>query len=229
MADVADISIDYVLMEKTDRASVVAVQMEWKDVGSWQSLWEIMARDDTGNVCRGDVIVESTSNSMIVAEERLVAALGLSDMVVVETADAVLVAAMSEVQNVKSVISRLKNAERQECRVHATMQRPWGSCTTLESHDRYKINRIRVNPAAGLSLQKHYHRYEHWIVVSGTAKITSGREVFLLQENQSSSIPAGVLHRVENPGAIPLELIEIQIGSYLGEDDIVRYNDEYGP
>lgn len=227
MMRVEDASIDYALMEKTDRASVVRADLQWRDVGSWQAVWEIMDQDDNGNVSRGDVVLESTTNSMVIAENKLVAAVGLNDTVVVETADAVLVSTMSSAQDVKKIVKHLKMLDRDECRIHATVAKPWGSRTTLESEERYKINKIRVNPGAGLSLQKHYHRYEHWVVVSGTARITCGKEVVLLSENQSSSSPAGVLHKLENPGTIPLELIEVQIGSYLGEDDIVRYDDKY--
>ena len=227
MSDVNGLSIDYILMEKTTTAAVVHADLDWVDIGSWQALWQVLDADSKGNVCRGDVLLEDTKNSLIVAEDRLVAAIGLEDTVVVETADAVLVSTMSAVQGVKKIVQHLKKSERHEFYLHNTVHRPWGWYTTLESQERYKIKRIRVNPSAGLSLQKHYHRYEHWVVVSGTAKITNGKDVFLLYENQSSYIPAGVIHRVENPGTIPLEIIEIQIGSYLGEDDIIRYDDEY--
>ncbi len=228
MSDVEDSSIDYMLMEKTAKAAVVHADMDWVDIGSWQALWQILKSDANGNVCRGDVLMESTKNSLVMAEDRLVATIGLEDTVVVETADAVLVSSMSAVQGVKRIVQHLKKNERYESCQHNTFFRSWGSFTILESQDRYKIKKVRVNPASGLSLQKHYHRYEHWVVVSGTAKITNGKEVFLLYENQSSYIPAGVIHRLENPGAIPLEIIEIQIGTYLGEDDIIRYDDEYG-
>ena len=227
MCDVEDSSIDYILMEKTTAAAVVHADLDWADIGSWQALWQVLEGDKDGNVCRGDVLLENTKNSLIMADGRLVAAIGLEDMVVVETADAVMVSAISAVQGVKNIVQLLKNSDRHEFHLHNTVHRPWGWYTTLESQERYKIKRIRVNPSSGLSLQKHYHRYEHWIVVSGTAKITNGDEVFLLYENQSSYIPAGVIHRLENPGTIPLEIIEIQIGSYLGEDDIIRYDDEY--
>ncbi len=227
MRDVADLSIDYILMEKTTTAAVVHADLDWVDIGSWQALWQVLEADNKGNVCRGDVLLENTKNSLIMAEDRMVAAIGIKDTVVVETADAVLVSTMSAVQDVKKIVQHLKKSERHEFYLHNTVYRPWGWYTTLESQERYKIKRIRVNPSAGMSLQKHYHRYEHWVVVSGTAKITNGKDVFLLYENQSSYIPAGVIHRLENPGTIPLEIIEIQIGSYLGEDDIIRYDDEY--
>jgi len=228
MAGVENISIDYALMEKTECASVVLVDLDWRDVGSWQSLWEIMEKDADGNAHWGDVILESTGNCLIAAEDKLVAAVGLEDTVVVETADAVLVSSMSSVQGVKKIVEYLKAKNRDECRFHRTVFRQWGSCTVLEARELYKISRIVVNPGAGLSLQKHYHRYEHWVVVSGTARITSGKDVLLLEENHSSYVAPGVVHRLENPGTLPLEMIEIQIGAYLGEDDIVRYEDDYG-
>lgn len=225
MADVEDTSIDYVLMEKTDCASVVPAALNWRDVGSWQAVWDITAPDENGNVCWGDILLESTSNSLVVAEDKLVATVGLEDMVVVETADAVLVSAMNQVQGVKRIVARLKALGRDEFRVHATVHCPWGSRTTLEDQGRFRINLLRVNPGAGISLQKHYHRFEHWVVAQGAARVTNGREVRLVHENESVTIPSGVVHKLENPGAIPLEVIEIQMGAYLGEDDIVRYHD----
>lgn len=228
MADVEDTSIDYVLMEKTDCASVVPADLNWRDVGSWQAVWEIMAQDDHGNVCWGDIMLESTTDSLVVAEDKLVAAVGLENTVVVETADAVLVSSMGAVQDIKKVVGRLKALNRDEFRLHATVHRPWGSRTIIKEEGHYRINKLRISPGSGMALQKHYHRSEHWLVASGTARVTNGREVVLLHENQSSSIPAGVKHRLENPGAIPLELIEIQMGTYLGEDDVVRYDEEYG-
>ncbi len=229
MEDVEDSSIDYTLMEKTAVAAVVHADMDWVDIGSWQALWQVLEGDKKGNVHRGDVIMEDTENCLILAEDRLVTAIGLENTVVVETPDAVMVSAMSAVQGVKKIVKHLKTTERHEFRFHNTVHRPWGSFTTLESQERYKIKIIKINPSSGMSLQKHYHRYEHWVVVNGTAKITNGKEVFLLHENQSSYIPAGVIHRLENPGTIPLEIIEVQIGSYLGDDDIIRYDNEYHP
>lgn len=221
-------SIDYALMEKTDCASVVAADLGWSDIGSWQALWQVLDKDSNGNVCRGDVILEKTKNCFIKAENKLVAAVGLENTMVVETADAVLVASMSDSQDVKKIVELLKKKDRKEFRYHRTVYRPWGSYTVLEEQQRYQMKRIVVNPGAKLSLQKHHHRYEHWVVVTGTARITNGNEISLLCENQSTYIPVGVIHRLENPGVIPLELIEVQIGSYLGEDDIERFEDDYG-
>ncbi len=221
-------SIDYALMEKTDKAAMVAADLDWSDIGSWHALWEVSEKDESGNVLLGDVLLEDTSNCLIRSEETLVATVGLEDMLVVETADAVLVAPLSRSQDVKKIVARLKSERRREFRLHRTVHRPWGSYTVLEEHARYQIKRITVNPGAKLSLQMHHHRHEHWVVVSGTARITNGDDVFLLYENQSTYIPAGVSHRLENPGVLELELIEVQNGSYLGEDDIVRFEDDYG-
>lgn len=221
-------SIDYALMEKTTRAAVVAADLDWSDIGSWYALWEVSAKDANGNVSQGDVILEDTKNCLIRAEDTLVATVGLEDTLVVETSDAVLVAPLSRAQDVKKIVNSLKKSKRPEFKVHRTVYRPWGSYTVLEVQERYQMKRITVSPGAILSLQMHHHRHEHWVVVSGTARITNGDDVFLLYENQSTYIPAGVNHRLENPGVIGLELIEVQIGSYLGEDDIVRLEDVYG-
>ncbi len=221
-------SIDYALMEKTDCAAVVTADLGWSDIGSWQALWEVLDKDSEGNVCRGDVILEDTKNCLIKSDDKLVTAVGLENTLVVETADAVLVASMSGSQDVKKIVEVLKKKDRKEFRCHRTVYRPWGSYTVLEEQQRFQMKKIVVNPGAKLSLQKHHHRHEHWVVVTGTARITNGDDVFLLYENQSTYIPAGTMHRLENPGVIPLELIEVQIGSYLGEDDIVRFDDVYG-
>jgi len=221
-------SIDYALMEKTNRAAVVAADLDWSDIGSWHALWEVSAKDENGNVSQGDVILKDTKNCLIRAEDTLVATVGLTDTLVVETSDAVLVAPMSRSQDVKKIVNSLKKSKRAEFKVHRTVYRPWGSYTVLEVQERYQIKRITVSPGSILSLQMHHHRHEHWVVVSGTARITNGGDVFLLYENQSTYIPAGVNHRLENPGVIDLELIEVQNGSYLGEDDIVRFEDVYG-
>ncbi len=221
-------SIDYALMEKTDRAAVVQADIGWSDIGSWKALWEVSAKDERGNVTTGDVLLEDVENSLIRAEDTLVAAVGLADTMVIETADAVFVAPMDRSQDVKKIVNRLKREKRDEFHIHKTVYRPWGSYTTLELQDRFQIKRITVNPGAKLSLQMHHHRHEHWVVVSGTAKVVNGQETILLHEDESTYISAGTRHRLENPGVIPLELIEVQIGSYLGEDDIVRYDDEYG-
>ena len=221
-------SIDYALMEKTGRASVVAADLDWSDIGSWFALWEVSDKDTSGNVSTGDVMLEDTRNCLVRAEDKLVATVGLEDTLVVETSDAILVAPMSRSQDVKKIVANLKEKNREEFKLHRTVFRPWGSYTVLEIQERYQIKRITVSPGAILSLQMHHHRHEHWVVVSGTARITNGDDVFLLFENQSTYIPAGVNHRLENPGVVELELIEVQIGSYLGEDDIVRFEDVYG-
>jgi len=221
-------SIDYALMEKTANAAVIAIDLGWSDIGSWRALWEVFDKDDEGNVAFGNTIIEDTRNCLVRAQSMLVATVGMEDTLVVETTDAVLVAPLSRSEDVKKIVTRLKKEKRREFSVHRTVYRPWGSYTVLEEHSRFQIKRITVNPGAKLSLQKHHHRYEHWVVVAGTATVINGDNEICLYENQSTYIPAGTRHRLENPGVIPLELIEVQIGSYLGEDDIVRYEDVYG-
>jgi mannose-1-phosphate guanylyltransferase/mannose-6-phosphate isomerase len=221
-------SIDYAVMEKTSDAVVVPLDAGWSDVGSWSALHEACEADSHGNVARGDVISEDTRGCYLYSESRLVAAVGLRDHVVVETKDAVLVAPKDRVQDVKKLVTRLKEAGRYEHSLHREVFRPWGSYDSIENGHRFQVKRLKVKPGATLSLQMHHHRAEHWIVVSGTARITRGDEVFLLEENQSTYIPLGVKHRIENPGMIPLHIIEVQSGSYLGEDDIVRFDDRYG-
>ena len=221
-------SLDYALMEKTVNAAMVSADLGWSDIGSWGALWEVLEKDGEGNAVRGDVLLEDTSNCLVRAEELLVVAVGMEDTLVVETADAVLVAPLSKSQDVKRVVSRLKKEKRKELSLHRTVYRPWGSYTVLEEQPRFQIKRITVSPGAKLSLQMHHHRHEHWVVVTGTAKVTNGDEEILLHENQSTYIPSGTMHRLENPGVISLELIEVQNGSYLGEDDIVRFEDVYG-
>jgi len=221
-------SIDYAVMEKTDSAVVVPLDAGWSDVGSWSALWEIHQQDENGNVCKGDVIMEDVNNSYIHSESRLVAAIGVDDHVIVETDDVILVADKSRVQDVKKLVAQLKQQDRHEHRFHKKVHRPWGSYEGITNSDRFQVKRIMVNPGAKLSLQKHHHRAEHWIVVQGTALVTRGTEEILLTEDQSTYIPLGTIHRLENPGVIPLELIEVQTGSYLGEDDIVRLDDTYG-
>lgn len=228
MASCPSDSIDYALMEKTNRAEVVVADLGWSDIGSWGALWEVQDKDKDGNVVKGDVILTETKNCFISSESRLVTTVGIEDTLVVETADAVIVAPLSRSQDVKKVVAQLKEKKRDEFRVHLTVYRPWGSYTVLEEQSRFQIKKIIVTPGAKLSLQKHHHRSEHWIVVRGTAEVTNGDEVLLLHENQSTYIPAGTKHRLGNPGVIELELIEVQNGSYLGEDDIVRFDDEYG-
>ena len=220
-------SIDYAVMEKTDRAAVVPLQTDWSDVGSWSALWEISERDEAGNVARGDVLTHETKNSLFMAENRCVAGVGLENMIVVETADAVLVADKQRCQDVKVIVEKLKDFDREEHRFHRRVYRPWGDYEGIDHGARYQVKRLTVKPGAQLSLQMHHHRAEHWIVVSGTAKVTRGDDVFMLSENESTYIPIGTHHRLENPGNIPLEIIEVQSGSYLGEDDIVRFEDIY--
>ncbi len=231
MARCPNDSIDYALMEKTSRAAVVAADMGWSDIGSWQALWDVLEKESDGNIKQGspeDLIVIDSRNCLIRSDGRLVAAIGLEETLVVETADAVLVAPLSRSQDVKKVVEHLKVQDRKEFRFHRTVYRPWGSYTVLEEQRRYQIKRITVNPGQKLSLQMHHHRHEHWVVVTGTARVTNGETISLVYENQSTYITAGKMHRLENPGVIPLELIEVQIGSYLGEDDIVRFDDDYG-
>jgi mannose-1-phosphate guanylyltransferase/mannose-6-phosphate isomerase len=221
-------SIDYAVMEKTSDAVVVPLDAGWSDVGSWAALHDASPLDSDGNVARGDVLVEDSEGCYLYAESRLVAAVGLKDHVVVETKDAVLVAPKDRVQDVKKLVGRLKEQGRYEHSLHREVFRPWGSYDSIENGERFQVKRLKVNPGATLSLQMHHHRAEHWVVVSGTARITRGDEEFLLEENQSTYIPVGVRHRIENPGKIPLHIIEVQSGSYLGEDDIVRFEDRYG-
>ncbi len=221
-------SIDYAVMEKTAEAVVVPLNANWSDVGSWSSLHEASDPDGHGNVIHGDVILEDTQGSYLYSESRLVAAVGLREHVVVETKDAVLVAPRNRVQDVKKLVQLLKERGRYEHSLHREVFRPWGSYDSIESGGRFQVKCLKVKPGAALSLQMHHHRAEHWVVVAGTARITRGDEVFLLEENQSTYIPIGVKHRIENPGMIPLEIIEVQSGSYLGEDDIVRFDDVYG-
>ncbi|AZR93375.1 mannose-1-phosphate guanylyltransferase/mannose-6-phosphate isomerase [Bordetella trematum] len=221
-------SIDYAVMEHDPDVAMVPLQAGWSDIGSFSSLWQLAPKDASGNALRGDVIAESCRNVYAYANHRLVALLGLEDAVVVETPDAVLVAARDRVQDVRDIVARLNDTRRSEAHAHRQVFRPWGSYDAIDNGPRFQVKRIRVAPGACLSLQMHHHRAEHWIVVSGTARVTRGEETFLLTENQSTYIPLGVKHRLENPGAIDLELIEVQSGPYLGEDDIVRFDDAYG-
>ncbi len=232
-------SIDYAVMERltgpgteagtgTAPAVVIPLAAGWSDVGAWSSLWEVIPQDANGNILRGDVIAEDTRNSLLFAEHRLLAAVGLDGIIAIETADAVLVAHKDHAQSVKVIVERIKSAGRSEHQLHRRVHRPWGSYEGVDSGDRFQVKRICVNPGASLSLQMHHHRAEHWVVVRGTAKVVRGDETFLLSENESTYIPIGVRHRLENPGSLPLEIIEVQSGAYLGEDDIVRYDDNYG-
>lgn len=223
-----DDSIDYAVMEKTDKAMVVPMAAGWSDVGAWGSVWATLDRDGANNALKGDVFTSSVTNSYIYAGHRLVTALGLDNVVIVETSDAVLVARMDQVQDVKKLVDQLKAKNRSEVTAHREVFRPWGSYDSIDNGGRYQVKRITVKPGQKLSVQMHHHRAEHWIVVSGTAKVQVGDKDILLTENQSTYIPVGVVHALENPGKIPLELIEVQSGAYLGEDDIVRFEDRYG-
>lgn len=221
-------SIDYAVMEKTDQAVVLPLDAEWNDVGSWSALWDVTPKDKQGNAISGDVLPIDTEDSYLFSGGRLVTTIGVSDLIVVETDDAVMVADKTRVQDVKAVVDNLKERQRQEAEQHCKVYRPWGYYHSIDQGERYKTKRIVVNPGAKLSMQKHHHRSEHWVVVKGTALVTKGEEQMLLTENQSTYIPLGVIHCLENPGVIPLEIIEVQSGSYLEEDDIVRLNDQYG-
>lgn len=228
-------SIDYAVMENVTSSGgsdfcgyVVPLDAGWSDIGSWDSLWDISEKTEAGNVIKGDVFLEDTKNSMVIAQNRMVSVIGLSGIVVVETADAIMIAEKEASQSVKKIVKQLADQNREEIISHRKVFRPWGNYESIDNGERYQVKRIVVNPGARLSLQMHHHRAEHWIVVTGTAKVTRGEEVALLSENESTYIPLGVKHRLENPGTIPLEIIEVQSGSYLGEDDIVRYQDEYG-
>ncbi|MEX0902736.1 MAG: mannose-1-phosphate guanylyltransferase/mannose-6-phosphate isomerase [Pseudohongiellaceae bacterium] len=221
-------SIDYAVMEKTNRAAVVALQTLWSDVGAWHALWDLASKDNEGNVLEGDVLTTEVTNSYIHAGSRLVAAVGLSDAIVVETADAVLVADRGKAQQVKKIVELLESMERREVISHALVHRPWGSYESLVNQDGYQVKHIIVNPGAALSLQLHHKRAEHWTVIKGEARVTRNDDVFMLKQNESTFIPLGSKHRLENPGNDPVEVIEVQVGDYLGEDDIVRFEDVYG-
>ena len=224
-----DDSIDYAVMERTSDACMVPLDAGWNDVGSWTSLWETSQNKDTsGNVVIGDAILDGVTNSYINSEQRLIAVIGLDDVVVVETKDAVMVANKSKVQDIKNVVNKLKAEKRSEFEFHREVFRPWGSYDSIDNGRRYQVKRISVKPGEKLSVQMHHHRAEHWIVVSGTANVTVGEVTSLVTENESIYIPIGEIHALENPGKILLELIEVQSGSYLGEDDIVRFSDRYG-
>jgi len=221
-------SIDYAVMEKTDHGVVVPLDAGWSDLGSWTSLWETAEKDADNNVIRGDVLQKNSTNCYIHSEHRLVTTLGMDKAIVVETADAVMVAHPDHVQDVKSLVDQLKENSRSESESHRKIYRPWGKYDSIDVGERYQVKRITVNPGAKLSVQMHHHRAEHWIVVSGTAKVTIDDVERLLSENESTYVPIGSVHSLENPGKVPVEMIEVQSGSYLGEDDIVRFEDLYG-
>lgn len=227
-ATAPSISIDHALMEKTRSAAVVTCEISWSDVGSWAALWELGDRDQRGNVTLGDVVLHDVENSYIRSEKRLISAVGVRDLVIVETDDAILVAPRDRVQEVKAIVSELDRAERVEADLHARVYRPWGSYEGVAHGERFQVKQISVKPGGKLSLQMHHHRAEHWVVVEGTARVTNGDQEITLSENQSTYIPIGVTHRLENLGKTDLTLIEVQSGSYLGEDDIVRFDDIYG-
>ncbi|MGP8165547.1 MAG: mannose-1-phosphate guanylyltransferase/mannose-6-phosphate isomerase [Steroidobacteraceae bacterium] len=222
------ISIDYAVMEKTRDAVVLPLDAGWSDVGSWSSLFDALPADEEGNVLQGDVLVHDTHDCYVHSTSRLVAAVGMDDHVIVETKDAILVAPKERVQEVKELVAKLKKSGRSESALHREVFRPWGSYDSLDNGERFQVKRLSVKPGGVLSLQMHHHRAEHWIVVQGTARITCNEKTFLLSENESTFIPIGATHRIENPGKVALHIVEVQSGSYLGEDDIVRYEDNYG-
>lgn len=226
-------SIDYAVMEhlsagKSDELVVIPVDIGWSDVGAWDALWEIGHHDHDGNTLTGDAVTVDTRNSLVISESRLVACIGLQDAIVVETSDAVMVASKHAIQKVKDLVAQLDKEKRRESQSHRKVHRPWGWYDAIDAGKRFQVKRIVLHPGASISLQMHHHRAEHWIVVSGTAQVTRGDEVYLVSENESTFIPLGTVHRLENPGIIPLEIIEVQSGSYLGEDDITRLEDRYG-
>lgn len=223
-----DESIDYAVMEHTQHAAVVPLDAGWSDVGSWSSLWAVCDHDAQGNVLQGDVMAHDTTRTLVRSGGRLVATVGVSDLVIIDTADALLVAHQSRVQDVKKIVDRLKAEGRTEHINHREVYRPWGKYNSIDSGTRYQVKRITVKPGAKLSVQMHHHRAEHWVVVSGTAQVTNGEKTYLVTENESTYIPIGQVHALENPGKIDLEMIEVQSGTYLGEDDIVRFEDRYG-
>jgi mannose-1-phosphate guanylyltransferase/mannose-6-phosphate isomerase len=221
-------SIDYAVMEKTRSAVVLPLDAGWSDVGSWASLFDALPADEEGNVLKGDVLVHDTHDCYVHSTSRLVTAVGMDDHIIVETKDAILVAPKERVQDVKELVAQLKRSGRAESSLHREVFRPWGSYDSLDAGERFQVKRLSVKPGGVLSLQMHHHRAEHWIVVQGTARITCNEKTFLLSENESTYIPIGAQHRIENPGKVPLHIVEVQSGSYLGEDDIVRFEDNYG-
>ncbi len=221
-------SIDYAVMEKTDQAAIIPLDADWNDIGSWSALWEVSDKNEDSNAINGDVITIDTNNSYIHSSHKLITTVGVENLIVIETDDAVMIAAKDRVQDVKKIVDQLKNDDRKEANIHLKVYRPWGYYHSVDNGSRHQTKRIVVKPGAKLSLQKHHHRAEHWVVVKGTALVTKGDEQILLSENESTYIPLGIVHCLENPGVIPLEIVEVQSGSYLGEDDIIRFNDKYG-
>jgi len=226
--DAPDVSIDYAVMERTDAALVLPVDIGWSDIGSWSALRELLPQDDAGNAVVGDVMTHDTKNSLLFAQSKLIAAVGVEDIIAIETPDAVLISSRGRAKDVGELVKQMRSRSRPEHETHTEVYRPWGSYETIELAQRYQVKRIRVKPGASLSLQMHHHRAEHWVVVTGTALVERDEEEQVLSENESIYIPLGARHRLTNPGKLPLEMIEIQVGSYLGEDDIVRFEDNYG-
>jgi len=223
-----DVSIDYAVMERTKKAMVLPVSIDWSDIGSWSALRDHMQQDEHGNATVGDVLTHETTNSMLFSQSRLIAAVGVEDVVAIETPDAILISTRERAKDVGTLVKKMRKMDRVEPETHTEVYRPWGSYETIELAERYQVKRIRVKPGASLSLQMHHHRAEHWIVVTGTAIVQRNDDEMILSENESVYIPLGATHRLTNPGKLPLEMIEVQVGSYLGEDDIVRFEDIYG-
>ncbi len=223
-----DVSIDYAVMERTEKALVLPVDIGWSDIGSWSALRDLMDKDDEGNATVGDVLTHDTKNSMLFSQSRLIAAVGVEDVVAIETPDAILISSRERAKDVGALVKKMRSMDRAEPDTHTEVYRPWGSYETIELAERYQVKRIRVKPGASLSLQMHHHRAEHWVVVTGTAIVQRNEDEMILSENESVYIPLGATHRLTNPGKLPLEMIEVQVGSYLGEDDIVRFEDIYG-
>ena len=223
-----DISIDYAVMEHTHNGAVVSLDAHWSDIGSWDAVWKASKKDEDGNVSHGQTMIRETKNTYIHSEDRLVSVLGCEDLVIIDTQDALLVAKKDKVQDIKEIVAELKKANDSRAKHHRTVYRPWGHYDSICHGERDQVKRITVKPGAKLSIQKHFHRSEHWVVVKGTARVTKGEETIVLTENESVYLPLGIVHALENPGKIPLQIIEVQTGSYLGEDDIVRLEDRYG-
>ena len=223
-----DISIDYAVMEHTKKGAVVSLDAHWSDIGSWDAVWKAAKKDESGNVSHGQTIIRDTKNTYIHSEDRLVSVLGCEDLVIIDTQDALLVAKKDKVQDIKDIVAELKKANDSRAKHHRTVYRPWGHYDSICHGERDQVKRITVKPGAKLSIQKHFHRSEHWVVVKGTARVTKGDDIIVLTENESVYLPLGIVHALENPGKIPLQIIEVQTGSYLGEDDIVRLEDRYG-
>jgi len=222
------ISVDYAVMEKTDQSVVIPLDAGWNDIGEWSALWDVGTKDKDGNVVVGDSVMHDTSDCLVFGEERLITTLGLNNLAIIDTKDALLIAEKDRVQDVKLIVENLKKKKRIELESHREVYRPWGKYESIDKGERYQVKRITVKAGEKLSIQMHHHRAEHWVVVSGTAKVTNGDKTFVLTENESTYIPVGVIHALENPGKLPLEMIEVQSGSYFGEDDIVRFEDRYG-